>query len=202
MRVPEAKPKATPGTSEVHVLAQAQSAPAAQVPPETRRRPDAPDYTLGPNDQLLVRAPKVVEIDEHPFRIDAAGDINLPLLGRVHADGMTVRELEGDLVQRLREKFHAPAPVYFVGAFKAPGIYPLQGSGRLGEMLNATGGLGPDAGGYIKITRRAEYGAIPLPKAIEDAEKKVSTVEISVDSLRDVNATEDVPLLPLDVISV
>ena len=99
-------------------------------------------------------------------------------------------------------QFHAPAPVYFVGAFKAPGVYPLQGSGRLVEMLTAMGGLRPDAGGYIKITRHAEYGRIPLPKATEDAEKKVSTVEISVDSLRDVNAVEDIPLLPLDVVSV
>jgi protein involved in polysaccharide export with SLBB domain/beta-lactamase regulating signal transducer with metallopeptidase domain len=214
VRVPQAKPKATAGTSEVHILAQAQSAPAAQVPPETRPRPDAPDYTLGPIDQLLIRVPQAAEIDDHPFRIDAAGDINLPLLGRVHASGMTIRELEADLVQRLREhvsepqvsimvvQFHAPAPVYFVGAFKAPGTYPLQGSGRLAEMLTATGGLRPGAGDYIKISRRAEYGVIPLPKAIEDAEKKVSTVEISVDRLRDLNPAEDIPLLPLDVVSV
>ena len=44
---------------------------------------------------------------------------------------------------------------------------------------------------------------IPLPKATEDAEKKVNTVEISVDSLRDaVNPTEDILLMPFDVVSV
>ena len=113
---------------------------------------------------------------------------------------MTVRELEADLVQRLRSyvsepdvfitvvQFHAPPPVYFVGAFKAPGIYPLQGSGKLAEMLIAAGGLRPDAGRYIKITRQAMYGPI---------------VEIRVDRLRKtVNPEEDILLRPFDVISV
>jgi protein involved in polysaccharide export with SLBB domain len=196
------------------LLAQSQSVPTARVPRDTGRRSDAPDYWLGPNDQVFVRAPQTVEIDGHPFRIDAGGNINVPLLGLVHAGGMTVRELEGDLVQRLREylpephvfiavlQFRAP-PVYFVGAFKTPGIYPMQGSGRLIEMLSAMGGLGADAGGYIKITRQARFGAIPLPKAIADAEKNVSTVEISVDSLRaDVSPAQDILLQAFDVVSV
>ena len=121
------------------------------------------NYYCGPRRSL--------EIDEHPFRIDADGNISLPLLGRVHAGGMTLRGLESDLVQRLGEhvhepqvsvtvvQFHTPPPVYFVGAFKAPGAYPMQGSGRLVEMLAAAGGLRPDAGGYIKITRQTKYGA-------------------------------------------
>jgi len=212
VRVPEAKRKAASGTSGL--LAQSQNAPAAQVPPDTSRKPDLPDYLLAPRDQVLVRAPQAAEIDEQPFRIDSDGNINVPLLGQVHAGGMTVRELEADLVQRLRERlsepqvsimvlqFHNPAPVYFVGAFKAPGIYPLQGGGRLVEMLAATGGLRPDAGGYIKITRKAEYGPIPLPQATEDAEKKVSIVEISVDSLQEALSPANIPLLPLDVVSV
>ncbi len=136
------------------LLAQSQSRPAAQAPPDSSRTPDPPNYTLEPHDQILVQAPQAAEIDEKPFRIDAGGIINLPLLGRVHAGGMTVRELESDLVRRLLEhfsepqvsiivvQFHAPPPVYFVGAFKAPGMYPMQGSGRLGEMLIAAGGSG------------------------------------------------------------
>jgi protein involved in polysaccharide export with SLBB domain len=174
-------------------VVQTQSGPVARVP-------DAPDYRLEPIDQVVVHAPQAAEIDGHPFRIDAGGNINLPLLGRVHAGGMTVRELEGDLVQRLREhvgepqvlitvvQFHAPPPVYFVGAFKAPGSYPLQGSRKLAEMLTAAGGLGPDAGRYITVTRQAMYGPV---------------VEIRVDRLREpLNPEEDILLQPLDVVSV
>jgi len=180
------------------------------LPPETVR----PNYTLGPNDQILVRAPEAEEINEKPFRIDADGNVNMPLIGRVHAAGMTLQELENDLVRRLREYIREPQvivtvvqfrsePVFFVGAFRTPGIYPLQGRRTLVEMLTAVGGLQPNASRQVKVTRRAEYGIIPLPNAVDDPEKKVSTVEISMGSLREnVNPAEDILLQPYDVISV
>jgi polysaccharide export outer membrane protein len=191
--------------------------PDQQPPTLPRELPqDAirPNYVLGANDQVLVRAPQVEEINERPFRIDADGNINLPLLGRVHAGGMTVQELEADLIRRLREYIREPQvivtvvqfrsePVFFVGAFRNPGIYPLQGRRTLVEMLTAIGGLQSNASRHIKVTRRAEYGTIPLPNAIEDPEKKISTVEISMGSLREnVNPAEDILLQPYDVISV
>jgi polysaccharide biosynthesis/export protein len=191
-----------------------QNPQAPTVPRDLPQDSIRPNYVLGPNDQVLVRAPNVDEINEKPFRIDAEGNINLPLLGHIRAGGMTVQELEADLTRRLREYVREPQviitvvqfrsePVFFVGAFKSPGIYPLQGRRTLVEMLTALGGLQPNASRHIKITRRAEYGAIPLPNAIEDPEKKVSTVEISMGSLREnVNPAEDILLQPYDVISV
>jgi len=190
-----------------------QAPPVAQAPRELP--PDAirPNYVLGPNDQILIRT-QAEEINEKPFRIDADGNINLPLLGRIHAGGMTLQELENDLTQRLREYIREPqviiqvtqfrsAPVFFVGAFKAPGIYPLQGTRTLVEMLTQIGGTLPNASQRITITRRAEYGPIPLPGAVEDTEKKISTVEISLASLRqNVNPAEDIILQPYDVVSV
>jgi polysaccharide biosynthesis/export protein len=184
-----------------------------QLPPDSIR----PNYVLGSNDQILVRVDppgSADEINDKPFRIDADGNINLPLLGRLHAAGMSVQELENDLVKRLREYIREPqviinvtqfhsAPVFVVGAFRAPGIYPLQGTRTLTEMLTQIGGLQPNASRQIKIVRRAEYGPIPLPGAIEDSEKKISSVEISVASLQqNVNPAEDIVLQPYDVISV
>jgi polysaccharide export outer membrane protein len=188
----------------------------ANQPSPTPQQPDAvrPNYTLGPNDQILVRAPEAEEINEKPFRIDADGNVNMPLIGRVHAAGMTLQELENDLVKRLREYIREPQvivtvvqfrsePVFFVGAFRSPGIYPLQGRRTLVEMLTAVGGLQPNAARQVKLTRRAEYGIIPLPNAVDDPEKKISTVEISMGSLREnVNPAEDILLQPYDVISV
>ena len=66
-------------------------------------------------------------------------------------------------------------------------------------MLTAVGGLQPNAARQVKVTRRAEYGPIPLPNAMEDPEKKISTVEISMGSLREnVNPAEDILLQPYD----
>jgi polysaccharide export outer membrane protein len=169
---------------------------------------------LGPNDQILIRAPQAEEINDKPFRIDSEGNINVPIIGRLKAGGLTVQELEAEVVKRLREFIRQPQviitvtqfrsePVFLVGAFRAPGIYPLQGRRTLVELLTSTGGLQPNASRHIKITRRAEYGRIPLPNAVEDTEKKISSVEISLGSLREnVNPAEDILLEPYDVISV
>jgi polysaccharide export outer membrane protein len=187
-----------------------QTPPPRELPPDSIR----PNYVLGPNDQILIRAPQVDEINEKPFRIDTDGNINFPLIGKVRAGGMSQQELEAEIVKRLREYFRDPQviitvtqfrsePVFFVGAFARPGIYPLQGKRTLVEMLVSIGGLTPNASRHIKVTRRAEYGVIPLPGAIEDPEKKISSVEISMGSLREnVNPAEDIILQPFDVISV
>jgi polysaccharide export outer membrane protein len=193
-------------------LQNAQRSPGAgaQLPPDSFR----PNYVLGPNDQFLIRAPLAEELNDKPFRIDSEGFVNLPIIGRFRAGSLTVQELEAEIVKRLREFIREPQvsisvtqfrsdPVFFVGAFKAPGIYPLQGRRTLVEMLTSVGGLLPNASRHITITRRLEHGTIPLPNAVEDRDKKVSTVDIGLGSLQEnVNPAEDIILEPYDVISV
>jgi polysaccharide export outer membrane protein len=199
---------------------------SAQVPPVQAARPQAPTvpaqqtlpsirptYVLGSNDQILIRVPQSDEINDRPFRVDTDGFINLPLIGRVKAAGLTVQALEADITARLRQYIREPQvaitvvqfrsePVFIMGEFRAPGIYPLEGR-TLVEMLTTTGGLLPTASRRIKITRRAEYGPIPLPQAIEDPERKLSTVEISMASLSEnLNPAEDIVLKPYDMVSV
>jgi polysaccharide export outer membrane protein len=182
----------------------------AELPADSIR----PNYVLGPNDQFLIRAPGIEEINERPFRIDSEGFINLPLIGRLRAGGLTLQQLEAELVKRLREFMVNPQvivtmsqfrsePVFFVGLFQKPGIYALGGRRTLVEMLSSIGGLQANASRHIKVTRRAEYGTIPLPNAVDDPEKKISWVEISMGSLREnINPAEDIVLQPYDVISV
>ena len=126
--------------------------PPRELPADSIR----PNYVLGPNDQFLVRAPQADEINDKPFRIDSNGFINLPLVGRVRAGGLSVEELQAELTKRLSEFIRQPQviitmtqfrsePVFFVGVFRAPGIYPLQGRRTLVEMLSSIGGLQPNA---------------------------------------------------------
>src|SRR6516165_2345906 len=44
-----------------------------------------PNYTLGPNDQITIRAFGVDEINEKSFRIGADGTLILPLVGTLRA---------------------------------------------------------------------------------------------------------------------
>ncbi len=173
-----------------------------------------PNYTLGPNDQILIRAPEADEINERPFRIDAEGFVNLPQLGRIRAAGLTIHQLEAEITNRLRETIVQPqviisvtqfraAPVFFEGMFQKPGIYTLQGRRTLVEMLAFAGGLQPNASRRIRVRRHLEYGPIGLPNAVDDPEKKISTVEISIANLtQNVNPAEDIVLEPYDLITV
>lgn len=173
-----------------------------------------PDYRLGPEDQILVRTPQVSEINERPFRIDSEGFVELPIVGRIRAGGLTLQDFEKELSARLAEYVRDPQvfvtlaqfrgdPVFFVGAFRAPGIYPLTGGRTLVEMLTVVGGLQPNAARRIRITRRLDYGALPLPNAIENPELRISTVDISLSSLSEnINPEEDLILQPFDVVSV
>jgi polysaccharide biosynthesis/export protein len=173
-----------------------------------------PTYVLSSGDQIMLRAYQMEEISDRPYRIDSDGNISLPVLGAVHAGGLTVEQLEASLLVRLRAYVQNPQvtvnvvqyrsePVFFVGVFRAPGIYPLQGRRTLVEMLTSIGGLQPNASHRIKVTRRTEYGPLPLSNATEGPDGKTTVAEISMGSLREnVNPAEDIVLQPFDVISV
>ena len=112
--------------------------PAAQAGPADQQRMNIdqlrPNYVLRAGDQILLRAFEVEEISERPFRIDADNFIDLPVLGRIKAGGLTVENLESTLLEALRKFVKQPQvtvtvvqfsseTVFFVGAFKSPGIY-------------------------------------------------------------------------------
>lgn len=173
-----------------------------------------PNYVLRVGDQILLRAFQMPEISDRPFRIDSDGFVNLPELGRVKAAGVTIENLEAALVELSKAYVRVPQvtvtvvqfssePVFFVGAFKAPGIYPLGGQRNLVEMMSSIGGLLPTASRRIRVTRRKEYGAIPLPDVVTAPDGSTTSIEINMASLTDnLNPEEDILLQPFDVISV
>ena len=193
--------------------AQQLTAPPNQLVPNAVEQVRA-NYVLGPNDQILIRAVQVDEIGQTPYRIDAEGNIDLPLIGTAKAGGLSVEQLETELAKRLGAYVRNPQvsvtvvqyrsePVFFIGAFRVPGIYSLQGSRTLVEMMSSIGGLQPNASRKITITRRLEYGPLTLPNAVVDKTANTSIVEIGMGSLHDnVNPAEDIVLQPYDQISV
>ena len=61
-----------------------------------------PTYILGPNDQIMVRAQDVEDLNEKVFRVEQDGTIVFPPpAGQIKVQGMTVQELESELVKRL-----------------------------------------------------------------------------------------------------
>jgi polysaccharide export outer membrane protein len=194
----------------------AQPVGPAQEKRETEMLPGrmSASYVLGPNDVISIRAFEAEEISDKPFRVDGEGYINVPTLGRIHVGGVSVEKLETELLQRLKKFVREPQvvvtivqfrsePIFMVGAFRNPGVYPLQGRRTLLEMLTTVGGLQPTASRRIKISRRLEYGRIPLPSAIDDQERRLSEVEVNLSRLMEtVNPAEDLVLQPYDIIKV
>lgn len=171
-------------------------------------------YVLGTDDQITIRALNVPDISDKATRIDAEGYIKLPMVGRVRAAGLTVQQLEAKLIERLKvylqepdvvvsvAEFHSQ-PLSIVGEVNTPGVHQIQGTKTLIEILALAGGLRPEAGPVVRITRRLDYGRIPLPGAADDATGKFSQAEVNLPSLLGGKSPEsNIVIRPQDVISV
>jgi polysaccharide export outer membrane protein len=153
-----------------------------------------PSYVLGPADQIMIHALDIPDISGKTQRLDLNGDLKLPMIGRVHAAGMTLDQLERELTERLKvyleepdvavtvTEFHSQ-PVSVIGAVGTSGVHQLEGRKTIIEVLSMAGGVGGDAGPSLRITRRLEWGRIHLPGAREDATGGFSIAEVDLRSL-------------------
>lgn len=172
------------------------------------------EYVLGPDDQIVVRALDVEEIDGKVARVDLHGYVDVPLLGKFKAAGLSVEQLESELAKQLRKYVQEPQvtvtvseyrsqPVSVLGAVNSPGVYNLTGRNTLVQVLSKAGGLRNDAGNTINITRRGAWGTIPLSSAKSDPSGEFSTAEVNLKSLLEAkNPRDDISIEPTDVISV
>jgi polysaccharide export outer membrane protein len=163
---------------------------------------------------VSVNALDLEELVNYKARIDLRGDVNLPSVGRVHAAGLTVEQLEAAITDQLKRLLQQPTvtvsiedfrsqPVSVLGAVVTPGILQVQGRKTLFEILSQAGGLRPDAGNVIVITRQKEWGPIPLPGAKEDGNGRFYVAEVGVRSIMMARNPEgNILIEPNDVISV
>ncbi len=171
-------------------------------------------YVLGPNDQITIRALDAEEISDKPYRVGPNGYLTLPMIGRVKAAGLTVEDLEAEIASALKPYVREPEvsvsvselhsqPVSVIGWVNTPGVVQLQGSKTLIEVLSMAGGLRSDAGNNIVITRKQEWGALPLPDARPDPTGQFTIGEVKVkDMLEARNPAQNIAIRPNDIISV
>ncbi len=154
------------------------------------------------------------DISGKPQRIDPSGDLRLPMVGRVRAEGLTVDQLEAELISLLKVHLQEPdvavtvtafrsQPVSVIGAVTQSGVRPLEGRKTLIEVLSQAGGVTADAGPTLRMTRRIDVGAIPLPNAAADPSGQFSVVDIDLKALLDGRSPDDnIVIQPHDVISI
>jgi polysaccharide export outer membrane protein len=172
------------------------------------------EYLLGPDDQIKIWARGMEEIPATPQRIDPAGYVDLPLLGRIRASGLSLDQFKEALLTALAKEVRKPQvsveivefgsqPVAVVGAVNTPGVHQLHNRKTLAEVLSMAGGLRNDAGTVIKITRLASWGPIPLPGAILDPTGQYNVAEVGVkDLLGAKDPAQNILIRPNDVLTV
>ena len=169
------------------------------------------DYVVGPDDIL-----KIMVFDEPSlsgsYRIDTDGSFQYPMLGRVAAGGMRVREIEQLLKTRLEDGYVKRAQiavdvdqfrsrnVFVVGEVRTPGKYPITGQMSLIEALAAAGSTTSAAGIEVLIlhARPTAAGEVVMPADVEQANvRRVSLADLQLGRL-----SENVTLMDGDTVFV
>jgi len=171
-------------------------------------------YVLGPEDQITVRVFGAGDIPDKPAQIDNNGVVTLPMIGQVHASGLTVRQLQDNLILAYKKYFKDPQvtvevndfrsqPVSVAGNVTLPGVVQLRGNRNLMEVIGQAGGLRADAGDSVLITRNLTEGPIPVSGAYTDSTGKYSIAHINIRSIMSGKDPEaNIQIMPHDVITV
>jgi polysaccharide biosynthesis/export protein len=186
--------------------------------PSGRLQPATPGVSqalrIGPEDTVTISAVDAEELSK-AWRVGNSGDLNLPMVGRVHAAGLTVEELETELLTRLKKYIIDPQvvvyvsefrsqPVTVVGAVEKPGTAQIQGANGLFDVLMLAGGpknVGNTAGNTVTVTRRAEHGTIAHPNATVKDGSSVAVFTLD-DVMQGRGAAASLPVRAGDVITV
>lgn len=112
---------------------------------------DPMQYRLGTDDEVRLMTYGQDQLTSD-FRIDSAGNIDVPLLGNVHASGLTTRELGENVTAELRRKailrdakiavqVTAYRLISVIGEVEHPGQYAYQPGMTLLSAIAAAGGF-------------------------------------------------------------
>jgi polysaccharide export outer membrane protein len=140
------------------------------------------DYLIGPEDLLEITVLEAPDFNR-TVRVSDDGAISLALLGSIQVAGMSTREVQLLLEDRLRQTYMKDPqvgvfvqemrshPVAVFGAVDKPGVYQIRYAKPLVEVLSMAQGLATDAGDTVIVERHsgdpAEPGVAALlgPKA-------------------------------------
>jgi polysaccharide export outer membrane protein len=143
----------------------------------------ATDYVVGPQDVLMITSYDQADLTGK-FAVEADGTFTYPMIGRVKAGSLTLRQVEAEVKQRLKdlEFFRNPQitvaveqyksqKIFVVGEVRTPGPYPLSGDMNLVEAIARAGSTLPTASGEAIIVHPTSPGVSrpTLPAQAPDA---------------------------------
>ncbi len=136
--------------------------PAPGAPAESMI--DSVEYRLGAGDQLRIIVFGEEDLSGE-FVVDGRGTVSLPLIGEIHAGGLTAREFQQAFAEELRDGYlNDPRvsvevinfrPYYILGEVEAAGEYPFSDGLTVMNAVATAGGFTYRANRRVVFIRRA-----------------------------------------------
>jgi len=163
------------GAEAISPSAGVASAPAAETftPPSggnTQTASIGGDYRIVPDDILQIVVYQAPDFTRDA-QVDAAGNVNLPLLGGIPVAGRTAHDVEGEITRRLKAKYMQNPQVSVSvkdavglrvtvdGAVAKPGVVQLRGNVTLLSLIAQSGGFTDTADkSNVLIVRNTDKG--------------------------------------------
>ena len=130
------------------------------------------DYHIGPRDILHLKIYAGGEVQqESDLTVSQAGMVNVPLLGNIKAEGLTLHELETAVYEPLERDYFVNPQVSVIireyhslrynisGAVRSPGLYEMSSKATLLELIAKAEGVTADRGNVAYIMRDNGSGA-------------------------------------------
>ncbi|MDG4550513.1 MAG: polysaccharide export protein [Candidatus Contendobacter sp.] len=159
------------------------------------------DYRIGPQDLLKIDVFGVEALSKRSVRVNASGQISLPLIGALQAGGLTAEQLAADIAARLAKDYlQNPQVIIFIeeftsqrvtvtGAVRTPNVFPLKGRTTLLQVVAQAGGA----------TSVANLGAVRILRSEPDGTRK--TLEYDLAAIQN-GAAPDPEVRGEDVVQV
>ena len=148
------------------------------------------NYVVGPQDILTITSFDQEDLTGK-YPVDSDGTFTFPLVGRVKAGGLTLRELEAEIKRLLKDGFFFKDPqlsvgveqyrsqkIHILGEVRNPGTYPLAGDMSLIEAVARAGSTLPSASGEALVVRAKPGQQTSAPVLPNGDETDVTTVDL------------------------
>ncbi|HMB79150.1 MAG TPA: polysaccharide biosynthesis/export family protein [Vicinamibacterales bacterium] len=151
------------------------------------------DYVVGPLDVLMITSYDQADLSGK-FSVESDGTFTFPLIGRFRAGGLTLRQVEDALKQRLSSEGYFKNPqitvsveqyksqkIFIVGEVRSPGTYPLSGGMSFVEALARAGSTTPSASGEAIIVHANDKSmAAPVRVNLKDLQNGVLSENVAL----------------------
>jgi len=172
-------------------------------------------YCIGPRDvlTLTIYAGGRVEHEVH-LTVSSQGMINVPFIGPVKAEGLTITELEPLVKEPLAKDYFVDPEInlriaeyhslqyYLSGAVKSPGLYEMDSETTLMELIAKAGGVLPERGNIAYLLREST-NHIAAGKDIDSLLSYKEPIKINLKGLLDKgDMSHNMILQPGDVVYI